>query len=245
MKIIPNFKVLCFFLIAAYVLAGCGGTVRQATTSTGGPSLETNVVAFTGTVEAINGTQWTIGGQTLTLDPQASLDPNITVGDQVKVRANVSVDGSVVALKVESTAVDEPVLAFSTPSSHPSYPQVAAAPQNEIFGTVEAITADTVTVNGVTYNLIQGFTEIKDSLAVGDPVKLYVILNADGTFTIRQIQTSVPTAVNQNSGNSNSFDDGANHDLNHDNSNTSGNGSDDSPKHDSNDDHGHSGSGHD
>lgn len=262
MKIIPHFKALCFVLIAAYALAACGGTLPQATASVNGPKVETNVVAFTGTVEAINGTQWTVGGQTLTLDPQASLDPNITVGDQVKVEANVSADGSVVALKVESTAADDPLGAISTPSleastastpdpagtpspdtnvinsSDPSSTQAAAASQNEIFGTIEAITADTITVNGVIYNLAQGFTEIKGSLVVGDPVKVHVILNADGMFTVREIEKSVGTGVNDNSGNSNGSDDGADHDSNDDNSNSSGHSSDDGPNHDSNDDHG-------
>ncbi|HEX9385071.1 MAG TPA: hypothetical protein VF918_02040 [Anaerolineales bacterium] len=84
MKITNRFKVLSFFLIAAYLLAACGGTLPQSTASAKGPKVEANVVAFTGIVEAINGTQWTVGGQTLTLDPQVSLDPNIAVGDQVK-----------------------------------------------------------------------------------------------------------------------------------------------------------------
>ena len=273
MKIIPHFKALCFVLIAAYTLTACGGTLPQATASTNGHKVETNVVAFTGTVEAINGTQWTVGGQTLTLDPQASLDLNITVGDHVKVEANVSADGSVVALKVESSAPDDPQSAISTPSleastdstpdpagmpspdanassnSDPSVAQAAPASQNEIFGVVEAITADTITINGVTYNLAQGFTEIKGSLVVGDPVKAHVILNADGTFTVREIEKSVGTGVNDNSGNSNGSDDSANHDLDDDNSNSSGHGSGDGPNHDSNDNHGgsngNSGSGDD
>jgi hypothetical protein len=123
-------------------------------------------------------------------------------------------------------------------SSDPSSTQAAPASQNEIFGTIEAITADTITVNGVTYNLAQGFTEIKDSLAVGNQVKVHVILNADGTFTIREIEKSVGTSVDDNSSNLNGSDDGANPPINDDNSNSSGNGSDDGPNHDSNDDHG-------
>jgi hypothetical protein len=190
------------------------------------------------------------------------VDPNIAVGDQVKVEANVSADGSVVALRVESTAADDPAAAVSMPtveadsnstpdpaatsspdtnvsnSSDPSSTQAAPASQNEIFGTIEAITADTITVNGVTYNLAQGFTEIKDSLAVGNQVKVHVILNADGTFTIREIEKSVGTSVDDNSSNLNGSDDGANPPINDDNSNSSGNGSDDGPNHDSNDDHG-------
>src|ERR1044072_7780177 len=103
MKIINHFKVFSFFLITAYLLVACGGTLPKAITSAKGPKVESNVVAFTGIVEAINGTQWTVSRQALILDPQVSLDPNIAVGDPVKVEANVSANGAVVARKVESS----------------------------------------------------------------------------------------------------------------------------------------------
>jgi len=265
MKTINRFKVLSFFLIAAYLLAACGGTLPSSAAPAKGPKVDASIVAFTGIVEAINGAQWTVSGQTLTLDPQVSLDPNIKVGDRVKVEANVSADGSVVALKVESPASDDAVStpsadANSTPdpvgtpsvdvsstpdvssTSDPSSPQAAGNAQNEIFGTVEAMTTDTITINGVAYNLTQGFTEIKDILAVGDQVKLHVIPNADGTFTVREIEKSAATTVDDNSSNSNGSDDGPNHDVNDDNSsNSNSNGSDDGPNHDSNDDNGGSG----
>lgn len=212
-------------------------------------------MAFTGIVEAINGTQWTVSGQPLTLDPQVSLDPNIVVGDTVKVEANVSADGAVVALKVESSAKDDVVStssanASSTPDPvatasadvrgtfDPSSTQAAGNAQNEIFGTVEAMTADTITVNGVIYNLTQGFTEIKNALTVGDQVKVHVIVNADGTLTVREIAKS---AAVDNNGNSNGSNDGPNHDVNDDHSTGSGNGADDGPSHDGTDDHGGSG----
>ena len=265
MKIISRFKVISFFLIAAYLLAACGGTLPSSAASAKGPKVDASIVAFTGIVEAMNGTQWTVSGQTLTLDPQASLDPNIGVGDRVKVEANVSADGSVVALKVESPANDDVVStpsadANSTPdpvgmpsvdvsstpqvssTSDPSATQAAGNAQNEIFGAVEALTTDTITINGVTYNLAQGFTEIKDIVAVGDQVKLHVIPNADGTFTVREIEKSAATTIDDHSSNSNGLDDGPNHDVNDDNSSSSNsNGSDDGPNHDSNDDNGGSG----
>ena len=253
MKIINRFKAISLFLIAAYLLAACGGTLPSSATSVGGPKVEANPVAFTGTVEAISGTQWTVGGQTLKLDPQLSLDPNIRVGDQVKVEANVSADGSVVAFRVESSSQDDVVSdpsassaaeLSSTPdasdSSGPSSTQASGNAQNEIFGTVEAITADTITVNGVTYNLADS-TEIKNTLAVGDQVKLHLNVNADGTSTVREIEKSTATTVDDNSSISNGSHDGPNHDVNDDHSSTSGNGADDGVNHDSNDDHGGSG----
>jgi Domain of unknown function (DUF5666) len=263
MNIINRFKVLSIFLISAYLLAACGGTLPSAATSAKVPKVDASLVAFTGIVEAMNDTQWTVSGQTLTLDPQVSLDPNIGVGDRVKVEANVSADGSVVALKVESPANDDVVSTpsvedHSTPdligtssvgvsstpqvssSSDPSSAQVTGNAQNEIFGAVEAMTTDTITISGVTYNLAN-FTEIKDIVAVGDQVKLHVILNADGTFTVREIEKSATTTttVDDHSSNSNGAEDGPNHDANDDNSSSSNsNGSDDGSNHDSNDDNG-------
>jgi Domain of unknown function (DUF5666) len=256
MKTINRFKALSFFLVAAYLLAACSGTLPPSTTSAKGPKEEANTVAFTGIVEAMNGTQWTVSGQPLTLDPQVSLDPNIAVGDAVKVEANVFVDGAVVAMKVESSAKDDAAStssadASSTPdpvatasadvssTSDPSSTQAAGNAQNEIFGTVEAMTADTITINGVTYNLAQGFTEIKNALTVGEQVKVHVIANADGTFTVREIEKSAAT-VDDNS-HSSGLDNGPNHDVNDDHSTASGNGADDGANHDSNDDHGGSG----
>ena len=251
MKTINRYKALSFFLITAFLLAGCGGTLSQSTDRTNRPRVETrNVVAFTGIVEAMNGTQWTVGGQTVTLDPQAFLDPDITLGDEVKVEANVSADGGVVALKVESSpSVDasstpDPVSTASADMS--STPEVGSTPEtssthgagnteNEISGAVEALTAGTITVNGVTYILAEGFTEIKDALLVGDQVKLHVIVNADGIFTVREIEKSV---ASDDPGNSNGSDDGPGYDSSDDNSNDNSNDdSDDHSDHNGNDDH--------
>ena len=258
MKTINRCKALSFFLISAYLLAACGGTLAASTTSAQGTKGEANTVAFTGIVEAMNGTQWTVSGQPLRLDSQVSLDPSISVGDSVKVEANVSADGAVVAMKVESFAEDDAASTLSADASTPdpvgtpsadvsslpevismsdaSSTQATGGARNEIFGTVEAMAADSITIDGVTYNLAQGFSEVKSLLAVGDQVKLHVIANADGTFTVPEIEKSATTV--EGNGNSN---DGLTHDLNDDHSANSGNGADDSANHDSNDDHGGSG----
>jgi len=164
------------------------------------------------------------------------------VGDEVKVEANVSAEGAVVALKVESSVKEDVIstpsaAASSTPdpTGTPSAPQTAAN-QNEVFGAVQALTASTITINGVTYNLSNS-TEFKNALTVGDQVKLHVILNADGTFTVREVEKSA-ASFDDNS-QSNGSDDGPNHDMNGDHSNdNSHDQSDDHGNDDSNDDHG-------
>ncbi|HSA99022.1 MAG TPA: DUF5666 domain-containing protein [Anaerolineales bacterium] len=263
MKNINRFKVLAVFFAMTLLLAACGGALPQTVSSARGPKVEANtVVAFNGIVEAMNGTEWTINGQKISLDPQALLDPNIAVGDEVKVEANVSADGSIVVMKVESAGRGDTVSTASvednsTPdpvemsapdvrsasegsnSSDNSAPQAAGTNENEVFGTVEAITADTIIVDGVTYDLTD-FTEIKDALTAGDTVKLHVTVNADGTVTVREIEKSV-TSFSDNGSNSGAAD-GPNHDANDDKS--GGNSSNDGSNHNSNDNHGgNSGSG--
>jgi len=105
----------------------------------------------------------------------------------------------------------------------------------EIVGVVEAITDDTITINGVTYLMPAGFTEFKDLAAVGDQVKVQVIFNADGTFTILEVEiTSVLGEDNGNDANSND-DNGNDANSNDDNGNDSN----------SNDDNGSGGGGND
>ncbi|HLO29127.1 MAG TPA: DUF5666 domain-containing protein [Anaerolineales bacterium] len=249
MRNIHRFKVLSFFLVFAYLLAACGGTLSQASTTAKGPKVQANVVAFTGIVEAMNGTEWTIGGQKMTLDPQAALDPNIAVGDEVKVKASVIPGGAVVALKIESSASSPGASAISGLSGAPSpdvsnasdaaAPQVAVANENVVSGMVEAIQGDTITVSGVTYNLA-AFTEFKDALTVGDQVKIHVTVNADGTFTVREIEKSAASFDSHT--NLSSSNDGMNHDANDDKSNHSsaGNG----PMHHSHKDNSGNGSHH-
>jgi len=264
MKNSNPFKIFSFLLSAAYFLSACGGTLPQSTTSEKAPEVQANVVAFTGIVEAINGSQWTVSGQQVTVDPQTALAPNIKVGDRVKVDANVSGDGTVVALKVESPTKDDVISTPSADASNtpdplgtsmpdasgtpdvsnpldPAVTQVAGNNENEVFGIVEAITVDTITVNGLTYSLAT-FTEIEDAIAVGDQVKLHVILHVDGTLTIREIGKSIDSG--DDNGNSNDSNDNTNDDDSDDNSNAdnSNDDSDDDSDNDSNENESGSGS---
>src|SRR6185503_19867907 len=98
----------------------------------------------------------------------------------------------------------------------------------EIVGVVEAITDNTITINGVTYLMPAGFTEFKDLAAVGDQVKVQVIFNADGTFTILEVEiTSVLGEDNGNDANSND-DNGNDANSNDDNGNDSNSNDDNS-----------------
>ena len=246
MKNSNHFKILSFLLSTAYFLSACGGTLPQSTTSVKASNGQANLVAFTGIVEAMNGSQWTVSGQQMTVDQQASLDPNITVGDRVRVEASVSAEGTVAVLKVETSANDDIIstplatasnvpdpIGRSTPDAriapalssapNPSSTDVGGNNENEVFGTVEAVGVDTITVNGVAY-ILAGFTEIKDAIVVGDQVKLHVILYADGTLAVREIEKSEALGDNNSNDNSDNDSDSDSNDNDGGSGNNSGSG---------------------
>ena len=103
--------------------------------------------------------------------------------------------------------------------------------EQEVSGLVEAITTDSITINGVVY-MLADFTEFKDLIAMGDQVKIHVIVNADGTFTIREIERTSSAGIGGDNSNSNGSDDNSNVSSN-------SNGNDDNGNDDnSNDDNG-------
>jgi hypothetical protein len=65
-------------------------------------------VDFSGPVEAISGSSWTIGGKVVAITPQTVITGTIAVGDKVKVTATKAADGTLTALtiKLESTQND-------------------------------------------------------------------------------------------------------------------------------------------
>jgi len=116
--------------------------------------------------------------------------------------------------------------------------------EQEVSGVVGAITTDSITIGGVVY-MLADFTEFNDLIALGDQVKVHVIVNADGTFTVREIEKTAGTGIGDDNSNSNGSDDNSNSNGNDDNSNDD-NGNDDNGNDDeSNDDNGNDDNGND
>jgi len=97
----------------------------------------------------------------------------------------------------------------------------------EFRGVVEALTAESITINGVVYNLAD-FTEFKDVVSVGDQIKIHYIVNADGTFTIREVELSSgdDDNANYNSNSNNNDDSNGNSNDNDDDNSNNGNSND-------------------
>src|SRR5512133_1556766 len=93
--------LLVVVALVSMLISACGGTAT-ADTSAGGDKPLASLVEFTGVIEAIDGNQWTINGQVITVDPTILRDGPFVVGDTVKVEAEVQADGTVVVTRVES-----------------------------------------------------------------------------------------------------------------------------------------------
>ncbi len=124
----------------------------------------------------------------------------------------------------------------------------SAGDEQEVSGLVEAITTDSITINGVVYTLAD-FTEFNGIVALGDSVKIHAIVNADGTFTIREIEKTGGPGLGDGNSNSNGSDDNSNANSNsngNDNNGNDDNGNDDNGNDDNgNDDNGNDDNGND
>src|SRR5689334_5933759 len=93
--------MISLFVIASYLLSACAGAARPGNTPAKA-NVDGNAtqVEFTGNLDAINGNQWTVGGQTVEVGEDTALGADFHVGDQVQVHATVNSNGSVKASQV-------------------------------------------------------------------------------------------------------------------------------------------------
>ena len=251
--------VLVVFALASMLLGACAGAAPSVAPD--GGKVEASSIAYTGTIESINGNQWVVNGQTITVDPSVINDGPFNVGDVVKVEVKVAQDGTVTVTRVEvSTQTDLSQLpGLGDDNSNDANSNDANSndvnsnddnsndvnnndvnnnddngndsnsnggnsnDSNEVFGVVQAITSTSITIDGQTYDLQSG-GEIKGPILVGDFVKIHIVQNADGTFSVREVGLSDASQVgNDDNGNdSNSNDENGNEDNENDSSNTGG-----------------------
>lgn len=102
MKSDKRFLLVTVIMLAAYVLSACGGAPVVAPVEQAGAKVNASLVAYTGTIESMNGSQWVINGQSLTVDQSVVRDGPFQVGDIVKVEGNVKSDGSFEVSRVEA-----------------------------------------------------------------------------------------------------------------------------------------------
>ena len=257
MKTFKSFRLI--IVLGGILLSACAGApAGQAIPAAGsaGGDKPLSELVFTGVLEEINADQWMISGQTVSVDSSVLRDGPFVVGDTLKVEAVVADDGSVTVQRIEPLSLTDPMQAATgTPEavSTPASPD-ASINEREAFGTVESMTSSSITVDGQTYFFVPG-AEIKGDVVVGATVKLHILTNSDGTFSVREIETAVTTQNNATSSpddnsngttvtddNSPGNDDSATDD--HGNGGSSSDDSSDDKSVDSNDDPSNDGSGH-
>jgi primosomal replication protein N len=170
-------------LLGAAFLGACAGSLPSDLP----PAVEVQLVndasgllarvEFTGSVEAMAPEAWTVSGQTVGITPQTEIRGTIAVGDAVDVRAEVGTDGALTAREI----------ALSLGASTVPEPEKEAF---EFFGTIEDMGADAWTVSGQVV-AVNAETEIKDTFAVGDEVKVHALVEADGSLTAIEIGPAV------------------------------------------------------
>jgi hypothetical protein len=237
MKKLPYILVLVLALTSLFISA-CGGSAAISTSDSAavsGGKPQASPVQFTGVIESINGNQWSINGQTITVDPSVVRNGPFSVGDTVKVEVQVQADGSMVVNSVEvpnaadnSNDVNSNDVNSNDVNSNDANSNDANSNSNtnvntndglvidnsstEAFGKVENITLDTVMIGGQAFTIANG-AEFKNQIQAGDFVKVHFLLNADGTMSITQIETWDPALVTNGNSNSNtntSLDDNGN-----------------------------------
>lgn len=252
-------------VLATLLISACTGAAAPANSSGGGKN-EAAPVEFTGVIEFIDGNQWTVGGQVITVDPSILRDGPFIVGDTVKVEVQVQADGSMVVTRVEApgaNANSNDANSNDVNANDAVLNDVNSNDDNsndgnsndvnsngglvfdnngtEAFGTVDTITADSVVIGGQTFAIANG-AEFKDQIQAGNFVKVHFLLNADGTMFITEIETWDPALVgddnsnDSNSNDSNSNDDNGNDDNGNDDSNDDNGNDDNSDDSNSNDD---------
>ncbi len=105
-----SYVLVLVLALTAMLISACGGSAAISTpdsSAVSGGKPQASVVEFTGVIETINGNEWTVDGQKITVDPAVVRDGPFSVGDTVKVEVQVQADGSMVVSRVETPSANE------------------------------------------------------------------------------------------------------------------------------------------
>ena len=181
-------RVLSLMAVAAMALAACapGAATLPAPAGEGlmktvepvetaAPTTLEAELELTGTVESMSPTAWMMNGKVLAILPATEIKGTIQVGDLAKAHVFVQGDGTLAAREIEPAQ-----------SSDAAELSLAGA-EYDFTGAVEAIAIDQWTVAGKTF-AVTAQTEIKGTFAIGDLVKVHLIIGADGSLVAREIE---------------------------------------------------------
>ncbi|HSB88758.1 MAG TPA: DUF5666 domain-containing protein [Anaerolineales bacterium] len=136
-------------------------------------------VEFIGVVGSIGDASWTVDDKAVAVDTATEIKDAIVVGDTVKVHASLQADGSLLATEIK--------LAEDSNGDGAEDEDGMLPDELHFFGAVEDMQADHWVVGGTTF-LITPDTEIKDTIVVGDFVKVEATQDASGAYVAQEIE---------------------------------------------------------
>ncbi|GAB4538785.1 MAG: hypothetical protein Fur002_02840 [Anaerolineales bacterium] len=244
-----SFSILVLFVLFTMLVSACApaGAPAASASSVGGGRARGDIV-IEGPIEAINGSQWTVNGQTFTVPQELTQGGSFQVGDTVVLEAKVLNNGAAQLTSVKQSAsaaggvaaatavpvvppVDvlpatpAPVATSAPVSGSPVTTQPSAGAQT-FNGVVEAINGDQWTISGQTFTVPAALL-LDPTLTVGSFVQLNAQVAADGTITVGGIQVATASAATGWSNGAAGDDDGMDDDS-QDNDNEDDSQSDDS-----------------
>jgi hypothetical protein len=95
------------FVMAALAVSAVGVAFGREITQFEFFKIRDEEVEFTGVLEAVNGDQWTVDGQTFTVLPTAEIKGTLMVGQIVKVHALKGENGALIAREIELADADD------------------------------------------------------------------------------------------------------------------------------------------
>ena len=128
-------------------------------------------VVFVGTVDEITDGQWVVGNQAVTVTEDTEIQGDIQVGDTVQVKAEVSDDGTLVALRIHEM------------------PSRAIPHKITFTGTVEAQNNTEWTISGRTVEITEN-TKVHGDIQVGDQV--LVVANSQNDAIVAMVISKIP-----------------------------------------------------
>jgi len=102
-----NRTYLVVIAVFAILLSACGGAPAAAPVEQASIKVNASLIAYTGTIESIDGDQWVVNGQPLTVNPAVIQDGPFQVGDTIKVEGDVNPDGTFTVTRVEMPSADD------------------------------------------------------------------------------------------------------------------------------------------
>jgi primosomal replication protein N len=137
------------------------------------PEPDKDLFEFTGTIEAMDATSWTVSGQAVAVNSDTEIKGAFAVGAEVKVHALVGADGSLTATEI-------------SPAAGPD-PDDVREGEMKFAGLVAEIGAEAWTIGGQIV-AVDAFTRIDAGIIVGDLVQVHAFLAEDGTLTASKIE---------------------------------------------------------